>query len=91
VDDSEETLKSLALILGQLRYRVRTAEGLTQALEAVAAEDFDLVISDIELGDGSGLELMRTIQSRRPILGIAFSGFGSEEDIGDLRPGSPST
>lgn len=85
VEDNEETLKFLALILGQLRYRVRTADSLTKALEAVAAEDFDLVISDIELGDGSGLELMRTIQSSRPIPGIAFSGFGSEEDIAQSR------
>src|SRR5260370_20714140 len=51
VDDNAETLKYLALILGQLRYRVRTAESLTQALEAVAAQDFDLVLSHIELRD----------------------------------------
>jgi len=85
VEDNEETLKFLALILRQHGYRVRTAESLARALEALTAEDFDLVVSDIDLGDGSGLELMRAIRSGCPIPGIALSGFGTEEDIAQSR------
>ena len=40
-----------------------------------------MLISDIELPDGSGLELMDAIRSRRPMPGIALSGFGSADDI----------
>ena len=43
--------------------------------------DLDLVISDIELPDGSGLELMREIGGDDGVPGIAMSGFGSEEDV----------
>ena len=42
---------------------------------------FDLLISDIELPDGSGLELMHEIREPRGFPGIAMSGFGSEEDV----------
>jgi CheY-like chemotaxis protein len=39
------------------------------------------VVSDIELGDGSGLELMRLIRARSDIPGIALSGYATEDDI----------
>ncbi len=46
------------------------------------ANEFDLVISDIGLPDGSGLELMRRVkESRGPIPAIALTGYGMEEDI----------
>jgi DNA-binding response OmpR family regulator len=40
-----------------------------------------LVISDLGLADGSGLDLMRSLHSTKGIRGIALSGFGSDEDI----------
>ncbi len=31
--------------------------------------------------DGSGIDLMQTLRSERPVLGIALTGFGMENDI----------
>ncbi|MFI5460456.1 MAG: ATP-binding protein [Isosphaerales bacterium] len=42
---------------------------------------FDVLISDIELPDGSGLELMWMLRASRAVSGIALSGFGSSQDI----------
>ena len=42
---------------------------------------FDLLLSDIELPDGDGLQLMRELKAGRPMAGIAMSGFGAEEDL----------
>ena len=42
---------------------------------------FDLILSDVELPDGNGLELMRELAARGNWLGIAMSGFGTEEDL----------
>jgi DNA-binding response OmpR family regulator len=53
---------------------------MAQAREELT-EDLDLVISDIELPDGSGLELMREMGGEVGVPGIAMSGFGSEEDV----------
>src|SRR5207302_10722240 len=50
-EDNAETLKFLALILRRRGFRVLTAASLAQAQEAVAGEVFDLVVSDLELGD----------------------------------------
>ena len=71
----------LASVLGQRRHTVRAAANLASARELAASEDFDLVISDIELPDGSGLELMHEIKTTRGFPGIAMSGYGSDEDI----------
>jgi two-component system CheB/CheR fusion protein len=80
VEDNKDSLTHLALILGLRGHEVRTAERLAEALQAATSGAYDLVISDIELPDGTGLELMRQIDSRA-VRGIAMSGYGSEEDI----------
>ena len=43
--------------------------------------EFDLLISDIGLPDGSGVELMQKIREISPLPGIALSGFGMQHDI----------
>jgi PAS domain S-box-containing protein len=80
VDDHIETSKVMKLLLERRGYVVQAAHTLHDALEATRTSDFDLLISDIGLPDGSGLELMRALADR-PIRGIALSGFGMDEDI----------
>ena len=80
VEDNRDTLQFLALILARRGHEVRRATCVAEARGNVAA-DLDLLISDIELPDGSGLELMREIGDGQNVPGIAMSGFGSEEDI----------
>jgi signal transduction histidine kinase/ActR/RegA family two-component response regulator len=80
VEDNQDTLQFLALILGRRGYEVYTAANLAEARAAVAAERFDLLISDIELPDGTSLGLVRELRDRR-IPSIAMSGYGSEEDL----------
>jgi CheY-like chemotaxis protein len=51
------------------------------ALAAAAQERFDVLVSDIGLPDGSGIELMKKLKDDHPIFGIALTGFGMEEDL----------
>ena len=89
VDDHEDTARAMGRLLQRLGYQVTTAHTVASALEAFGRGRFDLVISDIGLPDGSGLELIRQIHEihrkagngRPPVRGIALSGFGMEEDI----------
>ncbi len=74
------TARIMAKLLRQNGYLVTTANSVAGALE-VPTEDYDLVVSDIGLPDGSGLELMRTIRLRHDVPGIALTGYGMEEDI----------
>src|SRR5262249_11286781 len=62
-------------------YKVLPADSVTAALACAEREPFDLLVSDIGLPDGSGLDLMRALSAERPVAGIAVSGFGTDEDI----------
>ncbi|HXE51384.1 MAG TPA: response regulator, partial [Tepidisphaeraceae bacterium] len=60
---------------------ITVADGFHAAVEAARANRFELVLSDIELGDGDGCELLGQIRALYPIVGVAFSGHGRPEDV----------
>lgn len=81
VDDHCDTLRSMQLLLRRLGYHVLAAENMTDALRIAAEEEFDILLSDIGLPDGSGLELIRRIHETRNVPALALSGFGMDEDL----------
>jgi signal transduction histidine kinase/ActR/RegA family two-component response regulator len=81
VEDNADTLNFLSKILTLRGAHVRTANNLQSALQVASEAKFDVLISDIELPDGSGLELMWRLRATQAVNGIALSGFGSSEDI----------
>ena len=50
-------------------------------MELAGKEEFDVIVSDIGLPDATVYDLMREIQARYPMRGIAMSGFGMDEDL----------
>ena len=73
---------ALANILEASGYEVENAGDAAQALRAIESTSFDLLISDLGLPDGSGLDLMKALRERGSTLkSIALSGYGREEDI----------
>ena len=83
VEDNADTAEAMAELLSLLGYRVTKAGTVADALAAVDAERFDLLLSDLGLPDGSGLDLMRELARRNGdgLPGIALSGYGMEEDV----------
>jgi signal transduction histidine kinase/ActR/RegA family two-component response regulator len=82
VDDNDDTRNSLAELLTRRGHEVRSAPGVESALRVAAAFEIDLLISDIELVDGTGHQLIRALRSTQPVpAAIALSGFGSSDDI----------
>jgi CheY-like chemotaxis protein len=81
VEDNKDTLGALSAMLAKQGHDVRTAGTLADALRVVEECKLEMVISDIELPDGTGLDLMRELRGRGAVPGIAISGFGSSEDI----------
>ena len=79
VEDHEDSAETLSQLLTYHDYDVEVA-GTVKAAVAAAARGFDLLISDIRLPDGSGLDLMLQLRINTKIRGIAISGFGTEED-----------
>ncbi|HXP34865.1 MAG TPA: HAMP domain-containing protein [Chthoniobacterales bacterium] len=85
VEDHEDTNRSLTRLLQRRGYDVQSAVNLKSALELSEKHQFDVLISDIGLPDGSGIDLMQKLNSERPVFGIALTGFGMEDDIRKTR------
>jgi signal transduction histidine kinase/ActR/RegA family two-component response regulator len=82
VEDHEDTNQSLVRLLQRRGYRVSSAIDVKSALEAAGADHFDVLVSDMGLPDGSGLDVMQKLSaSNGAIFGIAVSGYGMESDI----------
>ena len=84
VEDNADTLEFLTLVLRHRGHAV-TATSTLAGARAAAISTFDLILSDIELPDGNGHDLIRELNALRPTPAIAFSGFGSEEDVRQSR------
>lgn len=85
VDDHADTLQTMSKLLQRWGYFVTTADSVQSALDVASTEPFDLLISDIGLPDGSGWDIMRQVKKLYGMSGIAFSGFGTDADLGKSR------
>ncbi|CAN5489111.1 hypothetical protein BH09PLA1_BH09PLA1_02320 [soil metagenome] len=81
VEDHLDTAKVMAQLLRTLGHQVTAAHTVAAALKAAQDQQFDLVLSDLGLPDGSGLELMRELSQRYGLRCVAISGYGMEEDL----------
>jgi PAS domain S-box-containing protein len=79
-EDNPDSLRALSISLSLLGYEVRPANSLRAALAAARDGGIDLILSDLELGDGTGLDLLRSMGPGRSVPAIALTGYGSEED-----------
>jgi signal transduction histidine kinase len=80
IEDHEPTMTVLARLLRRNGHEVLTASTVKDALLLAATHSFDLVISDIGLPDGNGIDLMRQLTRDYGLRGIAMSGYGMAAD-----------
>jgi PAS domain S-box-containing protein len=80
VEDHRDTLQVMTTTLTRIGYRVATATNVAEALRLIDREPFDLLVSDIGLPDGTGLDIMCHAKQAHQLKGIALSGFSAEED-----------
>ncbi len=73
VDDQPDTLRLLAMLLRHAGYDVSTADSVRSALDA-AGHGVELLISDLQLGDGTGADLLRRMREHGPVKAICLSG-----------------
>ena len=80
--DAPDTAQVLSRLLRREGHVVTHAGGVRLAIEAASNDEFDVLMSDVGLPDGTGYELMRKLKAAgRRLRGIAVSGYGSEADI----------
>jgi CheY-like chemotaxis protein len=81
VEDHAASAEGLKKFLCAVGYKVFIATDMSSALSLASAVEFDVLLSDLALPDGSGWELMKRLSAERRIRGIAFSGHNSPDDL----------
>ena len=88
VEDNPHIIKINSEMLTMRGYDVIQASNRTQCLEALSLHPVDLVVLDIMLPDGNGLELCRTIKEQYCMPVLFLSALGENRDVVDgLRAG----
>jgi len=78
VDDEPAMRMALAASFQREGWRVDTAAGTCEALQKVNAERYPLVVTDVRMPDGNGLQLMRSVRHSHPSTAvIVLTAFGS--------------
>ena len=66
VDDEEVLQDVLTALLSKAGYETSSARTAKEARQVLAAEEIDLVLVDLMLPDGSGLDLLKDIRGSDP-------------------------
>jgi two-component system response regulator HydG len=84
VDDETSARVTLALLLRKRGYRVKEADGLAAAAKMLADDAFDLVVTDLRMPDGTGLDVLHAAKAHCPeadiILLTAYAGWESAKE-----------
>lgn len=80
VDDEPDIRELLAITLSRMNIQSQAAEDISEAKKLLKTQRFDLCLTDLQLPDGDGLELVEHIQKHAPYLPTAvITAFGSME------------
>ena len=80
VDDEAFIRENLERILEEDGYRPHSTASVDEAVREVSEEDVDLVLLDLNLGNKSGLDVLRAMREVDPeVLVIIITGYGTVE------------
>ena len=80
VDDEPSMRELLAIMLKKEGFDVVTAEGRAMAAAVLGQGPVDLVVTDVRLPDGDGIEILRHVKSASPeTVVIVMTAFGTAE------------
>jgi len=89
VDDDADTLESLEELIAREGFTVATASSLNAAREQMALQRPDVVLLDLVLPDGDGMDLFQDVESRATTEVVMITGHASiETSIEALRLGA---
>jgi DNA-binding NtrC family response regulator len=78
VDDDKPMRSFLSMILKDNGYIVEEAKNGMEGLSKIESGNFDLVITDLRMPDISGIDLIRSVQDKKPdLLWIIITAYGS--------------
>ncbi|SFD66002.1 response regulator [Roseivivax sediminis] len=90
VEDAEDVAATVAAYLAREGFACDVVDTTAEAETCLIVQDFDLVILDIQLADGDGRDLLRTMRQRKdatPVLMLS-ANFSVETRVGSLDEGA---
>lgn len=81
LEDDESLNRGITLKLQKEGYQVLSAYGVTQAKELFAAKGADLIISDITMDDGNGMDFCMEVRKKSNVFIIFLTALDTEIDI----------
>lgn len=81
VEDHIDTARAMSGLLKRMGHEVDMAHSVESARQLLGSNRFDVLISDIGLPDGSGIDLVQWIPTEHKPRSIALTGYGMEKDI----------
>jgi two-component system, chemotaxis family, CheB/CheR fusion protein len=81
VEDHASTAEALRKFLTCIGYKVYVAPDIASARGLAKAVEFDVLLSDLRLPDGTGWDLMQELSAEKPVRAIAISGYNTKDDI----------
>jgi len=79
VEDNLAAAQTLSLCLESFGWLPVHVETCAEALAVAARDPFDIVLTDLGLPDGSGIDIGRALSARLPV--VALTGYGAISDI----------
>lgn len=84
VDDDRAVRTALSINLSKHGMDVTLASSVAEAVETLQAQPYDVVVTDVQMPGGTGLELLRRVKSGWPSTQvIVMTGYGSVRDAVD--------
>lgn len=90
IDDEPDIRELLEITLGRMGIETIAAENYTSAIQALDSQTFDFCLTDMQLPDGNGLDIIRHISEQHPHTPVAMiTAFGSMDTaISALKAGA---
>jgi CheY-like chemotaxis protein len=81
VEDHGDTRRVLTGLLGHFGHSISAADNVESALAFVRVKQFDAIVSDLALPDGSGCDVIREAKRYQQLTAVALTANGEDDDI----------
>jgi len=79
VEDNHDAAETIVMCMEAYGYQVTHAATCADALRTAQQDRFDIVLTDLGLPDGSGIDVGRALSDRLPV--VALTGYGATPDL----------
>lgn len=81
IEDHEDTAQVMRNVLRQMGHEVETCATVATACEMLKQSEFDILLSDIGLPDGTGIDFIKAARQICQTPAVALTGYGMAEDV----------